>query len=158
MENIPAWQPSLRSKTAIRQACKRQFVDPSIATAVLKVKPSALIEDLKTFGFMFESLVARDLRVYSQSLDGEVLHFRDKSGLEVDLIIRLADGRWGAVEAKLGMGQVEEAAANLLAFKAKIDVQKVGAPSFLMVITGIGTYAIKRQDGVLAVPISCLRN
>ena len=139
MENIPAWQPSLRSKTAIRQACKRQFVDPSIATAVLKVKPSALIEDLKTFGFMFESLVARDLRVYSQPLDGEVLHFRDKSGLEVDLIIRLADGRWGAVEVKLGMGQVEEAAANLLAFKAKIDEQKVGAPSFLMVITGIGT-------------------
>ena len=158
VENIPAWQASLRSKTAIRLASKRQFVDPSIAAAALKIKPSALMDDLKTFGFLFESLVTRDLRVYSQHLDGEILHYRDKSDLEVDLIIRLSDGRWGAVEVKLGMGQVEEAAHNLLALKSKIDESKVQKPAFLMVITGTGTYAIKRSDDILVVPISCLKD
>ena len=158
VENIPAWQPSLRSKTAIRLASKRQFVDPSIAAAVLKARPSALMDDLKTFGFMFESLVTRDLRVYSQPIGGEILHYRDKSDLEVDLIIRLADGRWGAVEVKLGMGQVEEASCNLLALKAKIDEKKVQPPAFLMVITGMGSYAIRRNDGILVVPISCLKD
>ena len=157
IENVPAWGPSLRSKTVIRTAAKRQFADPSIATAALRIKPTALIDDLKTCGFLFESLVTRDLRVYAQPLDGDVYHYRDKSGLETDLIIRLADGRWGAVEVKLGVGQIDEAATNLLKLKEKIDEAKTGSPAFLMVVSGTCPYAMKRPDGILVVPIGCLK-
>ena len=157
IENVPAWGPSLRSKTVIRTAAKRQFADPSIATAALRVKPTALIDDLKTCGFLFESLVTRDLRVYAQPLDGDVYHYRDKSGLEADLIIRLADGRWGAVEVKLGVGQIDEAATNLLKLKEKINETKTGSPAFLLVVSGTCPYAMKRPDGILVVPIGCLK-
>ncbi len=157
VEDIPAWQPSLRSKTAIRTANKRQFVDPSIATAVMRTNAKGVLQDFETFGFLFESLCTRDLRVYAQANDGVIFHYRDKSNLESDLIIKLNDGRWAAVEVKLGMKQIEEAAANLIKLRQKIDTEKMNQPSFLMVLTG-GQVAYKRSDGVLVVPISCLRD
>ena len=157
VEDLPAWLPSMRSRSAIRTSAKRHFVDPSIATAVLRTNPDGLLNDFNTFGFLFESLCTRDVRIYAQALDGDVFHFRDKSGLESDLIVRLRDGRWAAIEVKLGNKQIEEAAHNLLALKAKIDENKMGQASFLMVITG-GQYAYRRKDGVLVVPIGCLKN
>jgi predicted AAA+ superfamily ATPase len=157
VEDIPAWQPSLRSKTAIRTANKRQFVDPSIATAVMRTNAKGVLQDFTTFGFLFESLCTRDLRVYAQSVDGVVFHYRDKSELESDLIIKLHDGRWAAVEVKLGMKQIEEAAVNLIKLKQPIDTEKMNQPSFLMVLTG-GAVAYKRSDGVLVVPIGCLKD
>ena len=156
VEDLPAWSPSLRSKTAIRTSAKRHFVDPSIATAVLRTNPEGVLNDFKTFGFLFESLCTRDVRVYAQAIDGDVFHYRDKSELESDLIVRLRDGRWAAIEVKLGNKQIEEAAQNLLALKAKIDEKKMGEASFLMVLTG-GQFAYRRNDGVLVVPIGCLR-
>jgi predicted AAA+ superfamily ATPase len=123
----------------------------------LRTNPDGLLSDFKTFGFLFESLCTRDIRVYAQAIDGDVFHYRDKSGLESDLIVRLRDGRWAAIEVKLGNKQIEEAAQNLLALKAKIDEDKMGQVSFLMVITG-GQYAYRRNDGVLVVPIGCLKN
>lgn len=157
VEDVPAWMPSLRSKTAIRTSEKRHFVDPSIATAVMRIKPQALLNDFEYFGFLFESLCTRDVRVYAQSIDGDVFHYRDKNNLEADLIVRLRDGRWAGIEVKLGQKQIDEAAANLLKLKNIIDVEKMGEPSFLMVITG-GQFAFKRPDGVWVVPIGCLRN
>jgi len=157
IEDVPAWQPSLRSKTSIRTTNKRQFVDPSIATAALRTNANGLLRDFETFGFLFESLCTRDLRVYAQASDGTVFHYRDKSELESDLIIKLHDGRWAAVEVKLGMKQIEEAAANLIKLRQKIDTEKMNQPSFLMVLTG-GQVAYKRSDGVLVVPIGCLRD
>ncbi|MGE4567774.1 MAG: ATP-binding protein [Bacteroidales bacterium] len=157
VEDLPAWLPSMRAKSAIRTSAKRHFVDPSIATAVLRTSPEGLLHDFTTFGFLFESLCTRDIRIYAQAIDGDVFHYRDKSGLEADLIVRLRDGRWGAIEVKLGNKQTEEAANNLLALHAKIDEEKMGQASFLMVITG-GQYAYRRKDGVLVVPIGCLKN
>lgn len=157
VEDLPAWLPSMRSKSAIRTSAKRHFVDPSIATAVLRTSPEGLLHDFTTFGFLFESLCTRDIRIYAQAIDGDVFHYRDKSGLEADLIVRLRDGRWGAIEVKLGNKQTEEAANNLLALQAKIDEEKMGHASFLMVITG-GQYAYRRKDDVLVVPIGCLKN
>jgi len=157
VEDVPAWQPSLRSKTAIRTANKRQFVDPSIATAVMSTNAKGILQDFETFGFLFESLCTRDLRVYAQAMDGVVFHYRDKSELEADLVIRLNDGRWAAVEVKLGMKQIEEASANLIKLSQKINTEKMNKPSFLMVITG-GQVAYRRSDGVLVVPIGCLRD
>lgn len=157
VENLPAWMPSIRSKTAIRTSEKRHFVDPSIATAALRMQPSALLKDFETFGLLFESLCTRDIRVYAQSIDGDVFHFRDKTGLEADLIVRLRDGRWGAIEVKLGQRQIEEAAKNLLAVKERIDSERMGEASFLMVLTG-GEYAYQRPDGIWVVPLACLKN
>ena len=157
VEDVPAWQPSLRSKSAIRTANKRQFVDPSIATAVMRTDAKGVLRDFETFGFLFESLCTRDLRVYAQSSDGVVFHYRDKSELESDLVIKLHDGRWAAIEVKLGMRQIEEAASNLIKLSQKIDTEKMNHPSFLMVLTG-GQVAYKRSDGVLVVPIGCLRD
>ena len=157
VEDLPAWLPSMRSKSAIRTSAKRHIVDPSIATAVLRTNPDGLLNDFNTFGFLFESLCTRDIRIYAQAIDGDVFHYRDKSGLESDLIVRLQDGRWAAIEVKLGNKQIEESAQNLLALKAKIDEDKMGQASFLMVITG-GQYAYRRNDGVLVVPIGCLKN
>lgn len=156
VEDIPAWTPNLRSKTAIRTANKRQFADPSIATACLRTDPDGLLQDFNTFGFLFESLCARDLRVYAQPLDGEIYHFRDKSGLEADLIISLPDGRWGAVEVKLGEGQVEEAAEHLLQLTEKVDSKTTGAPSFRMILTGTA-FSYVRDDGTIVCPIGCLK-
>jgi predicted AAA+ superfamily ATPase len=157
IEDVPAWQPSLRSKTAIRTSQKRQFVDPSIATAVLRTNAKGILRDFETFGFLFESLCTRDLRVYAQANDGGVFHYRDKSELEADLIIKLHDGRWAAVEVKLGVKQIDEAADNLLKLSNKVDAEKMNPPSFLMVLTG-GQVAYRRPDGVLVVPIGCLKD
>ena len=157
VEDLPAWAPSLRSKTAIRTSPKRHFVDPSIATAILRTNPDGILKDFQFFGFLFESLCTRDIRIYAQTNDGDVFHYRDKSGLEADLIIRLRDGRWAAIEVKLGNKQIDLAAKNLLALKDRIDQEKMGEPSFLMVLTG-GQYAYQRKDGVLVVPIACLRD
>jgi len=157
VEDLPAWSPSLRSKTAIRTSEKRHFVDPSIATAVLRTNPEGILKDFQYFGFLFEALCTRDIRVYAQTNDGDVFHYRDKSGLESDLIVRLHDGRWAAIEVKLGKKQIDEAAENLLALKARINEDKMGEASFLMVITG-GQYAYRRKDGVLVVPVACLRD
>jgi len=157
VEDLPAWLPSIRSKSAIRTSAKRHFVDPSIATAALRTNPDGLLNDFNTFGFLFESLCTRDIRIYAQAIDGDVFHYRDKSGLESDLIVRLRDGRWAAIEVKLGNKQIKEAAQNLLTLKAKIDEDKMGQASFLMFITG-GQYAYRRNDGVLVVPIGSLKN
>ena len=157
LEDLPAWQPSLRSKTAIRTSSKRQFVDPSLAIAALRANPDSILKDFNTFGFLFESLCVRDIRVYAYANDGDVLHFRDKSGLESDMIIRLRDGRWAPVEVKLGSKEIEEAAKHLLELKAKVDTLKVGEPSFLMILTG-GQYAYRRPDGVFIVPVGCLKD
>lgn len=157
VEDLPAWAPSLRSKTTIRTSIKRQLVDPSIATAVMRVNENGLLHDLNTFGFLFESLCTRDMRIYAQANDGEVFHYRDKDQLEIDLIVSLKDGRWGAIEVKLGEYQADEAAANLIKFKNKVDTARIGNPSFLMVLTG-GKYAYKRKDNVIVVPIGCLKD
>lgn len=157
VEDLPAWSPSVRSRTAIRSSPKRHFVDPSIAAAVLRLHPEGLLKDFNTFGFLFESLCTRDVRVYAQAIDADVLHYRDKSGLESDLIIRMRDGRWAAVEVKLGQSQIEVAARHLLQLRARIDEQRMGRASFLMVLTG-GRFAYRREDGVFVVPIGCLRD
>ena len=156
IEDLPAWSPSLRSKTAIRTSEKRHFVDPSIATAVMRANPEGILADFEYFGFLFEALCTRDIRIYAQVNDGDVFHYRDKSGLEADLIVRLRDGRWAAIEVKLGQKQIEEAAKNLLALQAKINVEKMGKCSFLMILTA-SQFAYQREDGVWVVPIGCLR-
>lgn len=158
VEDMPAWNPNLRSKTAIRSADTRYYVDPSIAVAALGAGPSDLIADLKTMGFFLETLCVRDLRVFTDALNGEVYHYRDKNGLECDAVIHLRNGSFGLVEIKLG-GEllIEEGAESLKALRDKIDPEKMKAPSFLMVLTGLGDYAYRREDGVYVVPIGCLR-
>lgn len=156
-ENLPAWNPALRSKTAIRTSPKRQFTDPSIATAVMRLTPERLLEDFEYFGFLFESLCDRDMRIYAEANDGEVFHYRDKSGLEADVVIVLADGRWAAVEVKLGSKEIEEAAKHLLTLKRKVNTDKMREPSFLMILTGT-EIAYQRSDGVFVVPIGCLKD
>ena len=151
-ENLPAWNPALRSKTAIRTSPKRQFVDPSIAAAVLRLTPSGLLEDFNYFGFLFESLCDRDLRIYAEAIDGQVFHYRDASGLEADAVIALNDGRWAAVEVKLGSKEIEDAAVHLLELKNKVNTEKMREPSFLMILTG-SEIAYRREDGVYVVPL-----
>lgn len=157
VEDIKAWQPSLRSKTGIRTSDKRQLVDPSIATAVLGASPASILNDFEYFGFLFESLCARDLRVYSEPLRGSIRHYHDNSGLEADLIVTLDDGRWAAVEVKLGSREIEEGANHLIKLSKDIDTTRFRAPSFLMVLTG-GELAYRRDDGVLVVPLGCLKD
>ncbi|MCQ2310892.1 MAG: DUF4143 domain-containing protein [Paludibacteraceae bacterium] len=156
VDDVPAWSPALRSKTTIRSSAKRHFVDPSVAAALLRISPFALLHDFKTFGFLFEDLCARDLRVYAQALDGEVFHYHDKKDLECDLVIVLHDGRWAAVEVKLGANEEELAAKNLLSLAKDIDEQRMNSPSFLMILTG-GQFAYRRKDGIFVVPIGCLK-
>ena len=159
IEDMPAWNPNLRSKTAIRTSDTRYFIDPSIATASLGLGPEDLIKDLNTMGLFFETLCVRDLRVYAESLDGQVYHYRDKSGLECDTVIHLRNGSFGLVEIKLGGDTlIEEGAQNLKKFSAKIDTKKMKEPSFLMVLTGTGKFAYRREDGVYVVPVGCLRD
>jgi predicted AAA+ superfamily ATPase len=157
IEDLPAWSAKLRSKTAIRTTAKRHFTDPSIAAAALRATPKRLLSDFNTFGFLFESLCVRDLRIYAESIDGNVYHYRDKSGLEIDAVIWLADGRWGAAEVKMGAGEIEDASKNLLRLKQAIDTEKMNEPSFLMVLTGT-EYAFRMKNGVLVVPLGCLKN
>lgn len=158
IDDMPAWNPNLRSKTAIRTSDTRYFIDPSIATASLGLGPNDLVKDLNTMGLFFETLCARDLRVYAESIDGQVYHYRDKSGLECDAVIHLRNGSFGLIEIKLGGDRlIEEGAENLKKFSAKIDTKKMKEPSFLMVLTGAGKFAYRRDDGVYVVPIGCLR-
>jgi predicted AAA+ superfamily ATPase len=154
IEDLPAWAPKLRSKATIRTKHVRHFTDPAIAAVLLDASPKDLIYDIETFGLLFESMVIRDLRVYSQNIGGEVFHYRDSDGLEADAIIHLRDSRWGAIEIKLGAKQIDEAAKNLLKLKDKVDVKH--KPSFLAVITAT-QYGYKRDDGVYVIPIACLK-
>lgn len=156
VEDLQAWSPKLRSKTVIRTSVKREFIDPSIAAAQFHASSADLLQDFNTFGLLFEALCIRDLRIYAQSLDGEVYHYRDKSGLEVDAIIHLRDGRWCAIEVKLGATRIDEGAGHLLEFQQKVDTDVMHAPAFLMILTGEG-YAYRRTDGVYVIPIGCLR-
>lgn len=156
-ENLPAWNPILRSKTAIRTSVKRHFTDPSIATAVMRLSPSRLLEDFQYFGFLFESLCIRDLRVYAEAIDGQVFHYHDASRLESDAVVCLNDGRWAPIEVKLGAKEIEEAAEHLLELKAKVNTDKMREPSFLMILSGT-EFAYRRNDGVLVVPIGCLKD
>lgn len=159
IEDMPAWNPNLRSKTAIRTSDTRYYIDPSLATASLGLGPEDLINDLNTFGFVFECLCVRDLRVYAQAHDGTVYHFRDKSGLECDAVLRLRNGHYGLVEIKLGGDRlIEEGAQNLIKLQSRIDTEKMSAPSFKMILTAVGDYAYRRTDGILVVPIGCLKD
>lgn len=159
VEDMPAWNPNLRSKTAIRSSDTRYYVDPSIAAAALGIGPEDLIEDLKTFGVLFETLCVRDLRVFAEVLNGEVYHYRDKNALECDAVIHLRNGSYGLIEIKLGGDKlIAEGAASLIKLSEKIDTHKMKEPSFLMVLTGIGDFAYRRTDGVYVVPIGCLKD
>lgn len=159
VEDMPAWHPNLRSKTAIRSSDTRYYIDPSIAAAALEIGPDDLLNDLKTFGFLFETLCVRDLRVFADALNGGVFHYRDKDGQECDAVIHLKNGRYGLIEIKLGGDRlIEEGAKSLLALDSKLDKDRMRAPSFLMVLTGVGDYAYRRRDGVYVVPIGCLKN
>ena len=159
IEDVEAWNPNLRSKTAIRSSDTRYFTDPSIATAALGIGPNDLLNDLNTFGLIFETLCIRDLRTYAEALNGNVYHYRDKSGLECDAVVHLRDGRYGLVEFKLGGDKlIEEGAATLKKLADKIDTTKMKHPSFLMVLTATGNYAFRRSDGVLVVPIATLKD
>lgn len=159
IEDSIAWNPNLRSKTAIRTSDTRYFIDPSIATAALGMGPKDLINDMETFGFIFETLAIRDLRVYADALDGKVYHYRDKNNLECDAVIHLRNGSYGLVEVKIGGTEpIREGAESLKTLSSKIDSTRMKTPSFMMVLTGIGNFAYKRpEDGVLVVPIGCLR-
>jgi predicted AAA+ superfamily ATPase len=156
VEDLAAWNPALRSKTPLRTSLTRHFVDPSIAVAALRASPAALLADFNTFGLLFESLCVRDLRVYAQALDGEVFHYRDKTGLEADAVVQLKDGRWGAVEVKMGIREADRAADHLIALRDRVDTQRLRPASFLMVLTATEV-GYRRPDGVLVVPIGCLR-
>ena len=157
IEDMLAWNPNLRSKTAIRTSDTRYFVDPSIAAAALGFGPGDLMNDLKTFGLMFEAMAVRDLRVYADALDGNVYHYRDKNNLECDAVIHLRNGKYGLIEIKLGGDElIEEGVKTLLKLSALIDIEKMKAPSFMMVLTANGNLAYKRHDGVLVVPIGTL--
>ena len=159
IEESPAWNPNLRSKTAIRTSDTRYFIDPSIVTASLGIGPEDLINDLNTFGLVFETLCIRDLRVYAESINGNVYHYRDSSSLECDAVIHLRNGYYGLVEIKLGGDKlIDEGAKNLIKMQNKIDTEKMKKPSFMMVLTATGNYAYKRDDDVYVIPVGCLKN
>ena len=159
IEDMPAWNPNLRSKTAIRTSDTRYFTDPSIAAASLGIGPKDLLNDLNTMGLLFETMCVRDLRIYAESLGGSVLHYRDRSGLECDTVIHLRNGHYGLAEIKLGGDTlITEGAANLNALAEKIDTDKMPSPSFMMIVTGTGHFAYRREDGIYIVPIGCLKN
>ena len=159
IEESPAWNPNLRSKTAIRTSDTRYFVDPSIACASLGIGPNDLINDLNTFGLIFETLCIRDLRVYADSINGNVYHYRDASDLECDAVIHLRNGSYGLIEIKLGGDKlIDDGAENLKKLISKIDTNKMKTPSFGMVLVATGSYAYQRKDGIYVVPIGCLKN
>ena len=159
IEDMPAWNPNLRSKTAIRTSDTRYFIDPSIAIAALGLGPNDLIQDLETFGLLFETMCIRDLRVYADALNGSVYHYRDKSGLECDAVIHLRNGSYGLIEIKLGGEEaIEHGVTTLQTLKCKINTDKMKEPAFLMVLTAVGDYAYRRDDGIYVVPIGCLKD
>ncbi len=158
IEDSPSWNPNLRSKSAIRTTDTRYFCDPSIASAALGIGPEDLINDLNTMGLIFENLAIRDLRIYAQLLNGDIYHFRDKTGLECDAVLQLRNGSYGLIEIKLGGDKlIEEGVANLIKLSGLIDQTKMKAPSFMMILCAIAPYAYQRKDGVYIVPISCLK-
>ena len=157
IDDLPVWSVSMRSKTAIRTTPKRHLTDPSVAGVLLGASKEKLFRDFNTFGLLFESMIIRDLRVYADSLGGNVFYYRDKQDNEVDAIIELADGNWGALEVKMGSNEEESAARNLLKFKKNVDTEKMGEPSFLAIITATQV-AYQRDDGVWVIPIGCLKN
>ena len=158
IEDMPAWNPNLRSKTAIRSSDTRYYIDSSIAVAALGLGPNDLMNDLETFGLLFETMCIRDLRVYADASGGSVYHYRDKSGLECDAVIHLRNGSYGLVEIKIGgENAIEHGALTLKTLASKIDTDKMKAPAFLLVLTAVGDYAYRREDGVYVVPIGCLR-
>jgi len=159
IEDSPAWNPNLRSKTAIRTSDTRYFVDPSIAVAALGIGPKDLINDLELMGLIFENLCIRDLRTYADALDGSVYHYRDKTGLECDAVIHLRNGSYGLVEVKLGGDKlIEEGAESLKKLAGRIDTEKMREPAFMMVLCGVAPFAYKREDGVYVVPVTCLKD
>ena len=158
IEDSPAWNPNLRSRTAIRTSDTRYYVDPSIAAAALGIGPDDLIGDLNTMGLLFETMCVRDLRVYSEALDGSIYHFRDKNNLECDAVMHLRNGKYGLIEVKLGGEKlIAEGAKTLSDLARKIDTDRMKAPLFLMVLTGTGSFAYKRKDGIWVVPVGCLK-
>lgn len=160
VEDMPAWNPNLRSKTAIRTSDTRYFVDPSIAIAALGMGPADLMNDLNTMGFFFEVLCVRDLRVYAEALNGKVYHYRDKNGLECDAVIHLRNGQYGLIEIKLG-GQslINDGANTLNLLGNQIDTTRMNAPAFKMILTATGEYAYRRpEDGIYVVPVGCLKH
>ena len=164
IEDLDAWNPSIRSATSIRSGKKREFIDPSIAVAALGVSPEYFYTDLKTFGFIFETLCIRDLKAYSQKMRGELSYYHDRTGLEADAVLHLKDGRFALIEFKLGSREIEEGASHLTKLKGliqehnqKSDQVKLREPDLLMVVTG-GQMAYTRPDGVKVVPIGCLRD
>lgn len=158
IEDMTAWNPNLRSKTAIRTSDNHYFIDPSIATTALGASPDDLLNDLETMGLMFETLAVRDLRVYADAMDGQVYHYRDKKGLECDAVIHLRNGSYGLIEIKLGGDTlIDEGAKALTTLAADIDTTRMKSPSFMMVLTGIGDFAYQRDDDVFVVPIGCLK-
>ncbi len=154
VEDQPAWTPHLRSRSSLRGRPKRHFVDPSLAVAALRANPDRLLKDLNLLGLLFESMVIRDLRIYAQAADAEVLQYRDNTGLEVDAVIQAADGRWAAFEIKLGEARVDEGVANLLKFVERVDLDRCGKPSALGVIVSAGYGYVK--DGIGVIPIGAL--
>lgn len=159
IEDMPAWNPNLRSKTAIRTSDTRYYIDPSVAVAALGLDPNDLIGDLETFGLLFETMCVRDLRVYADALGGSVYHYRDKTGLECDAVIHLRNGSYGLIEIKLGGEEsIEHGATTLKTLGNKVNTDKMKAPAFLMVLTAVGDYAYRREDGVYVVPVGCLRD
>lgn len=159
IEDTKAWNPNLRSKSAIRTSDTRYFTDPSIAVAALGIGPDDLMNDLNTMGLFFETMCMRDLRVYAQALDGDVYHYRDGDGLECDAVVHLRNGSYGLVEIKLGGDSlIEEGVKSLKRLGKKIDTTRMKSPSFMMVLTAVGKYAYRRNDGVWLVPIGCLKD
>lgn len=159
VEDMQAWNPNIRSKASIRASDTRYFSDSAIAAAALGIGPKDLINDLKTFGLLFETMCMRDLRVYADSLNGNVYHYRDRSGLECDAVMHLRNGHYGLIEIKLGGDKlINEGANNLLKLESMIDTEKMNMPSFKMILTGTDKYAYRRADGIFVVPIGCLKN
>ena len=159
IDDLAAWNPNLRSKAAIRTSNTRHFVDPSIGTAVLELGPNDLINDLDSFGLLFEDMVVRDLRVYADALDGQLYHYRDSNGLECDTVLHRRNGSYALIEVKLGGEErINEGAASLTELAANIDTNKMSIPSFMAVIVGVGKYAYQRKDGVYVIPIGCLKD
>lgn len=157
IEETPAWAPNIRSKTAIRTSNKKGLVDPSLAVAILSQSPESLLKDFELFGFLFEAMCIRDLRIYASQMDGEVFHYRDDYGLECDAVIRLKNGEYSLIEIKLGGRSEELAASNLLKLEALLISKGHQKPNFKMILTG-GEYTYKRNDGIDVVPIGCLRD
>lgn len=159
LEDSPAWNPNLRSKTAIRTSETRYYTDPSIGVAAMGAGPNDLMNDLETMGLFFENMCIRDLRVYAEKVDGKVYHYRDRSGLECDAVVHLRNGQYGLIEIKLGGEKlIAEGIATLTKLTEQIDVQKMKSPAFRMILTATGTYAYRTKDGIFIVPLTCLKD